>query len=373
MLEVAVRRRQGEFTLDVAFTTDRGVTALFGRSGAGKTTVLNIIAGLVRPAEGRIAIDDRVLFDRAAGIDLPPHRRRIGYVFQDARLFPHLSVRRNLLFGAWFARDVEPLAPLNEITGLLGLDHLLARAPRHLSGGERQRVAIGRALLAAPRALVLDEPLASLDAARRDEILPYIARLRDELRIPVVYVSHILAEVVRLADQMVVLSDGRVVATGAVGEVMARIDLFPMTGRYEAGAVLDAVVEGQPSADGLSRLSTPAGDLLLPALDLPPRSGLRVRVRARDVVIAVQPPVGLSTLNALPGRVEAIAADGGPIAEIRLLCGQAPLVARVTRRSVDQLGLVPGRHVWALIKSVSFDRRTSGAAATEPERVELDL
>src|SRR5260221_556145 len=227
MLDLAITHRLGRFALDVAFQSGSGLTALFGRSGSGKTSVVNIIAGLLRPERGRIVVDDTVLVDTARGVFLAKHKRRIGYVFQDARLFPHLSVRHNLLFGRWFAPRAERQETLASIVSLLGIGHLLERRPNALSGGEKQRVAIGRALLASPRLLLMDEPLASLDAERKDEILPYLERLRDETRIPIIYVSHSLAEVARLATTMVLMSEGRVDAVGTVADIMSRLDLQP--------------------------------------------------------------------------------------------------------------------------------------------------
>jgi molybdate transport system ATP-binding protein len=208
-IAVAVSHRQGEFALDVSFTASEQVVALFGPSGSGKTTVLNVIAGLIRPAAGHVTVDGRLLFDVATRVFVPPHRRRIGYVFQESRLFPHLRVRQNLTYGRWFTPKRERWGGIDEIVGLLGIDHLLDRHPRSLSGGEKQRVAIGRALLASPRLLLMDEPLASLDEARKRETLPYIERLRDQLSIPIVYVSHSLAEVQRLTTHIVRLDSGR--------------------------------------------------------------------------------------------------------------------------------------------------------------------
>ncbi len=212
-IAVSIAHRQGEFSLDIAFAADAHVVALFGPSGSGKTTILNVIAGLVRPKEARIAVGGRVLVDTGAGVFVPPHRRRIGYVFQDGRLFPHLSVRRNLAYGRWFAARTERWAKPQEVVALLGIGHLLDRYPGTLSGGEKQRVAIGRALLASPRLLLMDEPLASLDEARKRETLPYIERLRDELAIPIVYVSHSLVEVERLAGRIVRIEAGRLATT----------------------------------------------------------------------------------------------------------------------------------------------------------------
>jgi molybdate transport system ATP-binding protein len=362
MLSVSVKHRLGAFTLDAAFESEGGLTALFGRSGAGKTSLVNAIAGLIRPMNGHIAVDDVVLTDTASGRFVPAHRRRIGYVFQEDRLFPHLSVRQNLLYGRWFAPRTREGGDFDRVVGLLGVDHLLARRPANLSGGEKQRVAIGRALLARPRLLVMDEPLASLDERRRSEILPYIERLRDETRVPIVYVSHSVAEVARLATTLVVLSDGKVAAIGPTAEIMGRIDLFPLTGRAEAGAILATRVAAHDRAFGLTILSAAAGELRVPSLDLPVGAVLRVRIRARDVMIALTPPEGLSALNVLPGTIAEISAGTGPIVQMRLDCGGEALVARLTRRSVETLGLTPGRAVHAVIKSIAFDHHAFAGA-----------
>jgi len=348
----AVLARPG-FTLDVAFESAGGVTALFGRSGAGKSTIAGLLAGLVRPDRGRIALDDEVLVDRAAGIFVPPHRRRIGCVFQDGRLFPHLSVRQNLLYGAWFQRHKAPGKPLADIVDLLGIAQLLERRPATLSGGEKQRVAIGRALLMAPRLLVLDEPLAALDQARKDEILPYLERLRDEMRLPMVYVSHSRDEVVRLADRLVVIEGGQVMASGPIGAVMSRFDLG---GGPEPGAVLAATVGTIDPAHELATLDFPGGRLTVPAGRLAVGQSLRVQLRARDVAIATTRPEGVSILNVLPTTIIDMA-DAGPTAVgVRLDCGGTILVAQITRLSAESLKLAPGKPVHALIKSVSFDR-----------------
>ncbi len=360
-LEVEVHHRLGDFTLEASFATDGRLTALFGRSGSGKTMLVNIIAGLIRPERARIAIDGRLLVDSAQGIYLPRHRRRIGYVFQESRLFPHLSVRANLLYGRWFTPAGERREELDRVVELLGIGALLDRRPGRLSGGETQRVAIGRALLASPRLLLMDEPLASLDEARKSEILPYIERLRDETRVPIVYVSHSVREVARLATTLVLLSQGRVAAVGAAAEIMARLDLFPITGRYEAGAILETQVLGHDAPYGLTRLGSAAGELRVPQLDLAPGTPVRVRIRARDVMIAERAPEGLSALNVLPGTIVEIGEQGGPIVELGLDVGGQRLLARVTRKSVDNLRLAPGRQVHAVIKSIAFDRQSLAA------------
>jgi molybdate transport system ATP-binding protein len=362
MLEVAAQRRFGRFALDVAFQSGPGVTALFGRSGAGKTSLVNIIAGLARPDRGRISVDGTVLVDTERGLHVPKHRRRIGYVFQEGRLFPHLTVRQNLLFGHWFSPRAERRERLADVVGLLGIEHLLQRHPGALSGGEKQRVAIGRALLASPRLLLMDEPLAALDAQRKDEILPYIERLRDETRVPIIYVSHSIAEVARLATTMVLLSDGRVDAAGPVTEIMSRLDLYPKTGRFEGGAVLETSVAAHDARFGLTRLALGDAAISVPQIDLPVGTRVRVRIRARDVIVAVQPPQGLSALNVLPGRVAEVAPGAGPSRNIRIELATGSLLARVTERSEVELGLVPGRAVFAIVKSVALDRHNLSGA-----------
>lgn len=367
MLSVSITHRLGGFTLDVAFESEGGLTALFGRSGAGKTSLVNAIAGLIRPDRGRIAVDGEVLTDTEARRFVPAHRRRIGYVFQEDRLFPHLSVRQNLVYGSWFAPKTEPKpvggGDFDQVVQLLGIGHLLTRRPANLSGGEKQRVAIGRALLARPRLLVMDEPLASLDETRRQEILPYIERLRDVTRVPIVYVSHSIPEVARLATTLVVLSDGEVAAIGPTAEIMGRLDLFPLTGRAEAGAILATHVAGHERAFGLTVLKAAAGELRVPHLDLAIGTALRVRIRARDVMIALKPPEGLSALNVLPGTVAEITTGDGPIVQMRLDCAGEALIARLTRRSVETMGLVPGLKVHAVIKSIAFDQHAFAGAA----------
>jgi len=367
MLSVAVAHHFGSFTLDAAFDSAGGLTAIFGRSGAGKTSLINAIAGLLRPERGHILIDDEVLTDTERGIFVPPRRRRIGYVFQEGRLFPHLSVRQNLLYGRWFAPKGGGAGEVERVIELLGIGALLQRRPANLSGGEKQRVAIGRALLARPRLLVMDEPLASLDEARKTEILPYIERLRDDAGVPIVYVSHQVAEVARLATTMVVLTEGRVAAVGPTAAIMGRIDLFPLTGRAEAGAILATRVAGHDPAFGLTTLRAAAGELRVPHLDLAVGAALRVRIRARDVMIALQPPEGLSALNVLPGTVAEIGHADGPIVEMRLDCAGEALIVRLTRRSVETLGLAPGCPVYAVIKSIAFDHHAfAGVAPQSP-------
>jgi len=362
MIEVDVQFRRDTFALNAAFRANsEGVTAIFGRSGSGKTTLINLLAGLEQPDTGRIAIDGTVLFDSDASIDIPPEQRRLGYVFQDGRLFPHMTVQRNLVYGR---RGALSDAEFNMIVRLLDLAPLLDRRPGTLSGGEKQRVAIGRALLAQPKLLLMDEPLASLDAGRKAEILTYIERLREEVRLPIVYVSHSSDEIVRLADTLVLLSDGAVAAVGPLEDLMSRLDLRPLTGRYEAGAVIPATVAHTQPETQLTELEFPGGTLLVPATDLPVGHELRVRVRARDVSLALAPPDGISTLNILRGTVTEIGDGSGPLVDVLVDIG-CPIWARVSRHAVQALNIQVGNEIYALIKAVSFDRRSLGYGAVD--------
>lgn len=355
-LEVDVRLSLGAFRLDTAFSADGGVTALFGRSGSGKTTLVNVIAGLLAPDHGVVRVGGEPVVDTAAGLNIAMHRRRVGYVFQDARLFPHLDVRRNLLYGRWFNRGADLLS-FDDAVGLLGIGDLLRRKPADLSGGEKQRVAIGRALLSNPRVLLMDEPLAALDGGRKAEILPYLERLRAETGIPILYVSHALDEVARLADTIVVLDEGKVAAVGPAEEVLSRVDLGPLTGRAEASTLLSVEVVDQDAAHGLTVAALGGQRLFLPAIEAAPGDRLRVRVRARDVALAKHRPKGLSFRNVLDGRIAEIGSEDGAYAEIAIDIGEARLRARVTQWAVDDLGLAVGDSVFALLKTVAFERR----------------
>ncbi|MDN2567281.1 molybdenum ABC transporter ATP-binding protein [Aquibium sp. A9E412] len=352
-LEVALAGGAGGFAVEVAFSADAGVTALFGPSGAGKSTVLRMIAGTLAPRAGRIAAGGRVLYDSARGIDLAPHRRGIGFVFQDGRLFPHMSVRRNLTYARWAGRRGGG-RPLAEVVALLGLGALLERRPATLSGGERQRVALGRALLADPALLLMDEPLSSLDRARRSDILPYLEAVRDQARIPIVYVSHETDEVARLADTVVLLQAGRVVAAGPAAELFARVDVSGPAGEAEAGALVAGIVETVDAAYGMARVALSGGAIEIPAAGLAPGRSVRLRVRAGDVALALERQSGLSIRNQLACRVIEIAGGPGPHALVSLALGRQRLLARLTRKSVDELGLAPGRPVVALVKAVSI-------------------
>lgn len=360
-LSVDISHSQGAFRLQAAFESPGRLTALFGPSGSGKTSLVNIIGGLVKPDSGRIAVDGRVLVDRKAGIFLPRHKRRIGYVFQDARLFPHLTVSQNLRYGRWFTPPSERYAGIDAVVGLLGIGHLMERRPNLLSGGEKQRVAIGRALLASPRLILMDEPLAALDDARKAEILPYIERLRDEAKVPIVYVSHSIAEVARLATDVVILSDGKVAAAGPASEVLQKLDLLPAGERGEGGALLEMTVAQQDAGHAITVLRSAAGDIRVPVFGGAVGQRVRIRIRARDVIVATQKPEGLSALNIVAGTVASVREGEGAHADIGIDCGGQTVLARITGLSLRTLGLRVGQPVYAVIKTVSFEPGTVAA------------
>ena len=342
------------FSLDVDFALPRpGVTALFGVSGAGKTTIVNAIAGTFTPREGRVVIAGRIVLDTKAGIRVPPRLRRAGYVFQDARLFPHMSVRDNLLFG-WRRAPVKAGADeIDRIVALLVLSRLLERRPRALSGGETSRVALGRALLSSPELLLLDEPLAALDAERRAEILPYLERLRDDARLPMLFVSHALDDVSRLADDIVVVKRGRVAVQGSVFDLLTALELSQLAGAPPLGAVIGATIAAHRD-DGLTALSFDGGTILVSRLDAAVGVAVRLRVRAEEIMLALEEPRGISANNVLPATVVAIREAGGH-ADVQLACGATRLVARITQASAARLGLTAGKPVHAIVKSVTVD------------------
>ncbi|MGH6611384.1 MAG: molybdenum ABC transporter ATP-binding protein [Burkholderiaceae bacterium] len=356
-VDVAKRLQQFEFRCDLNLPL-AGLTALFGPSGAGKSTLINLIAGLHRPDEGRVAIGDTVFFDAAMRTELPVHERALGMVFQDARLFPHMTTRRNLMFGLKRAgvRANRPVATFDAVVELLGLASLLEQRPHTLSGGEKQRVAIGRALLAQPRLLLMDEPLASLDAQRKDEVLNYVGKLRDEFNVPILYVSHALDEVLRLATSLVLIDHGRVVASGQVSEVLTRRDVRDRLGGAEFGTLVFGVVSAHDERYGLSTIDCDGFSLRVPRVDLPAGAALRARIPARDVSLTLASPIDVSIINRIEGVVEAVTPLPGPYAEASVRVASSTVIAaRITRESADRLALAPGVRVWCLIKSVALD------------------
>ena len=351
-LSVALRHALPGLTLDISFEAPPGVTALFGPSGAGKTTVLNAVAGLFRPDAARVSVDGKLLCDTSAGTWLPPHKRELGVVFQEGRLFPHLSVEANLTYGPRMRRKRTDGAAYARLVDMLGIGALLHRRPAALSGGERQRVAIGRALLTRPKLLLFDEPLAALDARRKAEILPYLERIRDEAGVPIVYVSHAASEVARLATTVVVIEAGRVVRAGAATEVLGDPALAPAGGR-EVGAILSARVVAHHD-DGLTEIDAGGSRLMLAGIEKAPDTLVRVRIAAHDVILSLGVPQGLSALNTLPGRVTALHDEPGASTVVALDTPAGPLLSRITRRSAVRLGLAPGTACYAILKTVAI-------------------
>lgn len=357
-LSLSLRHAFPGFDLDVAFEASPGVTVLFGPSGSGKTTLINAVAGLLRPDTARIAAGEWVLVDTASQRFLPPHRRRLGYIFQEGRLFPHMSVRQNLLYGRWFAPRDAKHADFEQVIDLLGIGHLLGRRPAALSGGEKQRVAIGRALLAAPKLILADEPLAALDEARKAEILPYFERLRDAVNIPILYVSHSSAEVARIATTVVALREGRLAALGPPEQVLG--NAAAMGARGAASILTARVLAHHP--DGLSELDGAGGKMWLPRVTHAQGATIRLRIAAQDVILSRARPEGLSALNILTGTIAEIYPGQGPGALVTLAMGDDRLIARVTRRAVATMGLEPGQTCHAVIKSVAIAPQDVGMA-----------
>lgn len=356
-VHIAIQKQLGDFKLDIDVTLGDGVSALFGRSGAGKSSIISAVAGLMKPDAGQITVGSHMLYDSARGVHRPAHKREIGLVFQDSRLFPHKSVLANLRYGVPRGGGVSG-QDIASMAQLLGIEALLNRKPAYLSGGEAQRVAIGRALLSKPKLLMMDEPLAGLDQARKADILAVLERLRDASDIPILYVSHAREEVLRLASDVVVLERGTVIDQGAPAQILAG----------SAGGLartLGARLVSKSSVDGLSELSLAGGRLFVAQVAAPLGSQLRVEIAARDVMLALEAPSGLSALNVLPVGIVGLApSPTNPAAvDVMLDCGGDALVAQVTRRSVSQLDLQPGLQVYAVIKSVAL-AQPSGAMET---------
>jgi molybdate transport system ATP-binding protein len=375
-LKVAVEKRLGSFGLDVEFDAPTpGIVALFGPSGCGKSTTINIIAGLLVPDRGKVSLGNDVLLDTRRQVAIAAERRGIGYVFQDARLFPHLNVASNLAYAQRRARRA-PYVSLAQVLAMLDLEPLLSRRVHRLSGGERQRVAIGRALLSQPRLLLLDEPLAALDRDRREEVLPYLETLRDQLSIPMIYVSHQFDEVLRLATHIVLMQSGMVAAQGGITQISLDPKLRALIGPDAVGAIIDGTVIGADGASGLTRVQVGNGEIKVEAARLAAGTRMRVQLLARDVIVSTRMPQYLSVRNSLHGVVTAIdddaagkAGDGGDVGSdlvsIDIGAG-ASILARVTRAATRELELAPGVPVWALIKAVSLRGHSFAAASSPP-------
>jgi molybdate transport system ATP-binding protein len=355
---VDVDVRRGDFLLNVEFKSDAGLIGLFGPSGSGKTTLIHLIAGLIQPARGRIGIDGETLFDSARNIDVPARRRRVGLVYQDSLLFPHLNVRQNLFFGHFFTPKAERRIPHQSVIDTLGISALLDRRPGTLSGGERQRVALARALLTSPRILLMDEPLVSLDYDRKIEIMSLIERLRDEFRIPIVYVTHAIEEVSRLAGHVVVLEAGKITAAGPPSEALSQIHRTSHQDRFGIISVIDCHVAAFDSRFEVTTLHHPAGAIVVAGHVGPEGKSVRVLIRATDIAIATVRPDNLSIRTILSGTAAAIQSEGGALSLVEIaLEGSGRLTASLTRLAVSELGLSAGSRIYALVKAVAIDER----------------
>jgi len=353
VLEVELTHRFGDFELSAAFSLEaRGLVAVFGPSGSGKTSLINFIAGLLRPQHGRIVFNGKVLCDTRAGIHAPPYRRHIGYVFQDSLLFPHLSVRNNLIYGNPGDEAGNSIS-FERVVEVLGIGDLLARQPHTLSGGERSRVALGRALLSQPQLLLMDEPLSSLDGARKQEVMTLIEQVRDQFMVPIIYVTHSVDEILRLAGNLVLMRAGRVIATGNVEEIFSRLDLGDDAAQPDSGAVITVAVASHDPEYALSTLEFAGGKLIVPRVARAPGEKLRLRILARDVTLSLSRPTDTSVQNIFAGRIAEIGAAHGPYVDMRVDIG-APILARLTRKSADRLSLAPGAQVYAQIKAVAI-------------------
>jgi molybdate transport system ATP-binding protein len=360
MLEVSLTHNFNEFQINLSFVAKTGsITGLFGRSGSGKTSIINMISGLVKPDIGYVKIDDNVLLDTAENIFVPAEKRCLGYIFQDSHLFPHLTVRSNLLYGLKNTTNKSPKITFERVIKVLEIGKLLERKPANLSGGEKQRVAIGRAILTQPTLLLMDEPLASVDAQSRNEILPFIEELRNNLGLTIVYVSHTIDEVIRLADQVVLISNGTKKAAGKVEDIMSRLDLYPLTGKFDAGAVLLTKVHSYDEKYGLTNLSFGGGVLRVTGTNLPIGLTVKAHIRARDVSLMLNRPKKTSVLNIFEGKIIEIGDKQGAQIDLKIDIG-SPLLARITRKSFDELGLSVGTNVFTMLKAVAINRHNFG-------------
>ena len=352
-MKVDISRKQGDFIVNTSFSgAESGVTALYGPSGAGKTSVINMVSGLITPDRGHISVKDLCLFDSEKEINLPTERRRIGYVFQDARLFPHISVRNNLTYGLKLTPSELRFVTFESVVELLGISHLLDRRPSKLSGGEKQRVAIGRALLTSPAMLLMDEPLASLDSHRKAEVLPFIMRLSREYKIPILYVSHLIDEILNLADKLVIMDSGCVVASGDPEDLLSRPDVQKHVSIDDHGSVISGIVDEPNNCAGLTQLRSGSLFLTVPPVNAPKGMPIRVRIAAKHVAIALKKPEDTSFHNIFQGKVHSIIDNGGPFVDVYVDIGRT-LLSRISRHSCYNLELHEGKDVYALIKTVA--------------------
>ena len=341
----------GNFRLKTKFDADIGITAIFGSSGAGKSTLVNLIAGLVKPKSGHIKIFNKVVFDSKQKINVPVHKRGIGFVFQDSRLFPHMKVEANLKYSNRFGRRGH-LSSFSEIVDILDLGQILQRLPGNLSGGEKQRVAIGRALLSNPKILILDEPLTGLDEGLRSEVIPYLEFLRDHSKLPILYISHSQSEVARLSDKIVVLENGNILEHGETLQILSSFKVAKKLGLRDLSSFIEATVSTHAS-DGITELDFSGSKLFLPQIDVPVGSKIYLRVLAKDVTLAIKKPEKISALNIIKGKVDEIVMGNGPGALISLNVGGHKLVTRITQRSLIAMNLKLGQTCFAFLKTVS--------------------
>ena len=358
MLKVDVAGSLGEFDYAVSFETEHRVIALFGVSGAGKSTVINTLSGVLLPDYGHISIDDSVFLDTSTRQNISPRRRRIGQIFQDGRLFPHMSVKRNLTYARW-AGWRKKTQSFDDVVSLLGIDHLLSRRPHELSGGEQQRVALGRALLSDPRLLLMDEPLTGLDYERKAEILPYLERLAHEFGIPIIYVSHDLDEIIRLADYLVLLENGRAKAKGPIGEILPKVH-----GQFAAGvqtpvSLISASFQRIDHIYGMTVLSCGRQEFIVPIILQEQTTPYRVRIDSRDVALALSRPDQTSMQNILSGKIMIVEKVSESAADISVNIDGQVVVSRVTLKAVDELNLKVEQQVFLMVKSVAVDGVTS--------------
>jgi molybdate transport system ATP-binding protein len=368
---IGVQARRGGFFLDASGTFPlSGISVILGPSGSGKTTLLRVLAGLERQARGSIRVGEEYWLDSGRNIFLAPHRRAMGYVFQEGRLFPHLTVEGNLAYAERRARRLSKQIDRPQILRIFEIEKLLDQPSATLSGGEIQRVAMARALLTNPELLLMDEPLSALDLPRRSEALSYIERVPQLFGIPIIYVTHAIEEAAQLADTLAIMNNGGVIATGRAQDIVSRLDLAPYLGRFEAGAILEGTVMGEDAVFGISIVDIDGAPVQVPGLGLPKAHKVRLRIRARDVSIATVKPEGLSIRNIMNVRIDEIAEEkGSAFAELRLKATRQVLRARITRRSVSELDLKPGKEVYALIKSIAVDRQLiAGHRRSESER-----
>jgi len=354
MMKIDIHKSFGKFRLDATFEAAAGLTAIFGPSGSGKTSIAKVLAGLETPDTGRIEIDDHILFDSQHGINIPVHQRNIGFVFQEHRLFPHYSVRGNLRYGATRNNARQKSITIDFIIDLFGLGKLLDRQPISLSLGEQQRVAIGRALMSGPDVLIMDEPLSSLDLHRKQDILPLIEKLKTELGLTIIYISHSLSEITQLADNLVLLDNGQIKGAGPIAKLQNRLDLLPFAGGHDAGTIVDAQVVAHDIRYYMSELETTAGEFLIPGCQYEIGRSIRIRIRARDVALALTEPEHLSILNKFKGKVIDHRSGESGTEELLIDVG-FPLSARITRKSYEQMNIQPGSDIWVLIKAVTIN------------------